>query len=90
MKHGRGRSLIAWTMSLYLAVSLAGAEAAAAPDYLLLQTDTAGALLIDRNSIRRVDGVQQAWTLYRHDRLVPAAELIPEHLAMAARYLFDC
>jgi hypothetical protein len=66
------------------------AGAACAADYLLLQADADGALLIDRASIRRDGDSAQAWTLRRFDRAVPASAGVPGHQAIRALYRIDC
>lgn len=90
MKRAGRQFLIGWATPFFFVAALVGAGAAAAADYLLLQTDTAGALLIDRNSVRREGNAHQAWTLYRYDRPVPASDRTPAHQAIATHYLLDC
>ena len=90
MKRAGRQFLIDWATPLFFVAVLVGAEATAAADYLLLQTDIAGALLIDRDSVRREGNAYQAWTLYRYDRPAPASDRIPAHKAVSTHYLVDC
>ncbi len=76
--------------SALLALWLAAAAPAGAADYLLVHAETDGALLIDRDSLRRTGERAEAWTLYRYDRPVPPAPGEPRHAAMRSRYVLDC
>ena len=78
------------SLTLWLLLALSLPHAAIATDYLMLHTEATGALLVDRASIRREGDSAQAWTLYRHDRPMPATDAVPGHIAQRTRFLFDC